>query len=62
MTISLDPIRDDFISWAESLWLEDIGALRNGDAPEPSLRSGGFNFEVHNDVSGSFRLKDVLCS
>ena len=23
---------------------------------------GGFNFEVHNDVSGSFRLKDVLWS
>ena len=23
---------------------------------------GGFNFEVHNDVSGSSRLKDVLWS
>ena len=25
-------------------------------------RFGGFNFEVHNDVSGSSRLKDVLWS
>jgi len=24
--------------------------------------AGGFNFEVHNDVSGSSRLKDVLWS
>lgn len=27
-----------------------------------NIRIGGFNFEVHNDVSGSFRLKDLLWS
>ena len=37
MIISLDPIRDDLIAWAESLFLPDTGAFRNGDAPAPSL-------------------------
>ena len=39
MTISLNPIRDDLIAWAESLYLPDTGAFRNGDAPVPSLPS-----------------------
>lgn len=37
MTLSLDPIRTDLIDWAESRWIDDIGAFRNGDAPEPNL-------------------------
>jgi len=42
MTLSLDPIRSDMIAWAESLWLEDAGAFRNGDSSEPSLQSSLF--------------------
>ena len=42
MTLSLDPIRDDLIAWAESLYLDDAGAFRNGDAPAPSLSSSLF--------------------
>ena len=42
MTISLDPIRDDLITWAESLWLEGYGAFRNGVSNEPSLKSSLF--------------------
>ena len=42
MTLSLDPIRDDLIAWAESLYLDDAGAFRNGDAPAPSLLSSLF--------------------
>ncbi len=30
--------------------------------PTILLKLGGFNFEVHNDVTGSFRLKDLLWS
>ena len=37
MTVALDPIRGNLISWAESLWLEDTGAFRNGAATVPSL-------------------------
>ena len=29
LTISLDPIRDDLIAWAESLYPPDTGAFRN---------------------------------
>jgi len=39
MKISLDSIRDDLIPWAESLWLEDTGAFRNGSSTVPSLPS-----------------------
>ena len=39
MTISLNPIRDNLIAWAESLHLPDTGAFRNGDTPVPSLPS-----------------------
>lgn len=39
MPISLDPIRDDLITWTESLYLPDTGAFRNGDAPVLSLPS-----------------------
>ncbi|MCZ6634936.1 MAG: hypothetical protein O7G87_16165 [bacterium] len=42
MTISLDPIRDDLIAWAESLWLEDTGTFRNGASIVPSLPSSLF--------------------
>ncbi len=39
MIISLDSIRDDLTTWAESLYLPATGAFRNGDAPAPSLPS-----------------------
>jgi hypothetical protein len=42
MTISLDPIRDDLIAWAESLWLEDVGAFRNGNTTEAHIQSSLF--------------------
>ena len=42
MICSLDSIREDLIAWVESLWLEDVGVFRNGDALEPSLRSSLF--------------------
>ena len=35
MIISLDSVRDDLIARVESLWLDDVGALRNGNASEP---------------------------
>ena len=42
MKFDLDLLRSDLIAWAQSLWLEEIGAFRNGDAPTPSLRSSLF--------------------
>ncbi|MBV7334581.1 hypothetical protein KFU94_41355 [Chloroflexi bacterium TSY] len=42
MKVSLDAIRGDLIKWAESLWLVDIGAFRNGDVPTPDLPSSLF--------------------
>ena len=37
-------------------------AERSGVRVAALAPKGGFNFEVHNDVSGSFRLKDLLWS
>ena len=42
MIISLDTIRNDLINWADSLWLDGIGAFRNGNSPQPSLKSSLF--------------------
>lgn len=42
MVFSLDSMRNDLTAWAESLWLDDVGAFRNGDAPGPSLRGSLF--------------------
>ena len=37
MKFSLDPMRDDWMAWAESLWLEKVGAFREPIATAPSL-------------------------
>lgn len=37
MICHLEPIRDHLIEWARTLWLDNVGAFRNGDGTEPHL-------------------------
>jgi len=50
--MNLNPIRTDLITWAESLWLDDVGAFRDGDAPEASLPGSLFIAYILYSIDG----------
>ena len=58
MIISLDTIRNDLINWADSLWLDDIGAFRNGNSPQPSLKISLFMTYIMYSMDA---LGEVAC-
>lgn len=52
MRIDLDPVRDDLIRWADTLWLDDVGAFRNGDGTTPHLPSSLFVAYILYSIDG----------
>ena len=57
MTLDLDPVRTDLITWAESQWL-DVGGFRNGDSPDPSLPATLFTSYVLYSIDA---LDEITC-
>lgn len=51
-TLQLDPIREDILSWAASLWLEEPGAFRDGASEEPSLQASLFLCYILYSIDG----------
>ena len=51
-TLQLDPIREDILSWAAPLWLEESGAFRDGVLEESSLQASLFLCYILYSIDG----------